>query len=249
MTKVFVHGVPETADLWRPLVASLVAQGVNDVVLLSPPGFGAPVPQGWGGQPGDYVRWLATELVTIDGPIDLVGHDWGAGHVCGLLATQPELVRSWAVDIVGIIHPDYVWHDTAQTWRTPDEGEAALEAMMSFGPAAIAEVYVSMGMAPEVAGDVAAGLDQDMIRSILGLYRAAPESFLAELGRTLVAAELPPGLVIDATADSYVASSLGQQMVEPLGADHLVLDGQDHWWMNSDPDGAAAGLINFWNQL
>ena len=41
---VFVHGNPETAAIWDPLIAAL---GRDDVVALSPPGFGAPTPDGW----------------------------------------------------------------------------------------------------------------------------------------------------------------------------------------------------------
>ena len=44
MPKVFVHGNPETAAIWDDLVGELAARGVSDVVRLSPPGFGAPVP-------------------------------------------------------------------------------------------------------------------------------------------------------------------------------------------------------------
>lgn len=45
MTVVFVHGNPETSAIWGPLTAVL---GRDDVVLLSPPGFGAPLPDGFG---------------------------------------------------------------------------------------------------------------------------------------------------------------------------------------------------------
>ena len=44
MTCVLVHGNPETDVIWDPLVRALAAQGVADVVRLSPPGFGAPLP-------------------------------------------------------------------------------------------------------------------------------------------------------------------------------------------------------------
>ena len=40
MTVVFVHGSPETAELWDPLRAVLS----RDAVALSLPGFGAPRP-------------------------------------------------------------------------------------------------------------------------------------------------------------------------------------------------------------
>ncbi|MBJ7505753.1 MAG: hypothetical protein JHC86_08265, partial [Ilumatobacteraceae bacterium] len=47
-TKVFVHGVPETSAMWDVLVHELHSQGVTNIVRLSPPGFGAPTPAGWG---------------------------------------------------------------------------------------------------------------------------------------------------------------------------------------------------------
>lgn len=48
MTVVLVHGNPETDVIWEPLVDAL---GTRDVVRLSPPGFGAPVPPGWRATP------------------------------------------------------------------------------------------------------------------------------------------------------------------------------------------------------
>ena len=41
VTVVLVHGNPETDAIWGPLVDAL---GRKDVVRLSPPGFGAPLP-------------------------------------------------------------------------------------------------------------------------------------------------------------------------------------------------------------
>src|SRR4051812_918382 len=45
VTVILVHGVPETDAVWRPLRDAL---GRDDVMSLSPPGFGAPVPGGFG---------------------------------------------------------------------------------------------------------------------------------------------------------------------------------------------------------
>src|SRR5207302_4709248 len=105
---VLVHGNPETAAIWSDLRSHL---GTSDVVALSPPGFGAPVPDGFGATSDEYVGWLAAELQRIDGPIDLVGHDWGGGHVVRLANERPELVRSWTTDIAGCFDPEYVWHE------------------------------------------------------------------------------------------------------------------------------------------
>ena len=122
MTVVLVHGNPETEALWGPMVDAL---GRDDVVRLSPPGFGAPLPDDFPATYLAYRDWLEGELAGIDGPIDLVGHDWGGGHVVNVVMHRPELVRSWASDAVGLFDPDYVWHDLAQVWQTPGEGEEA----------------------------------------------------------------------------------------------------------------------------
>jgi pimeloyl-ACP methyl ester carboxylesterase len=124
MTVVLVHGNPETAAIWDDLREQL---GRDDVIALSPPGFGAPVLDGFGATSDDYAAWLATEVAKLPGPIDLVGHDWGGGHVMRLVIAQPELVRSWAMDIAGCFDPEYVWHERAQVWQTPGAGESAIE--------------------------------------------------------------------------------------------------------------------------
>ena len=114
MTKVFVHGNPETSAIWSLVVAELARRDIHDVVLLSPPGFGAPTPTGWDATQTSYTQWLIQQLENIGGSIDLVGHDWGAGHVYGVLSEKPGIVRSWAADCAGLLHADYQWHDMAQ---------------------------------------------------------------------------------------------------------------------------------------
>ena len=115
MTVVLVHGNPETDAIWGPLVDALG----RDVQRLSPPGFGAPLPDDFPATYLAYRDWLEDELKRFDGPVDLVGHDWGGGHVVTAMMHRPELVRSWASDAVGLFDPDYVWHDLAQVWQTP----------------------------------------------------------------------------------------------------------------------------------
>ncbi len=250
MTKVFVHGNPETDAIWGPLVSELSAVGVNGVITLSPPGFGAATPEGWAATPANYVGWLADELARIDGPIDLLGHDWGAGHVFGLAADRPELIRSWACDIAGLIHPDYEWHDMAQTWQTPGQGEEAIELMLSLSVDDRVGAYAgSLGLPTDIAESMAAGFDAEMGRCILELYRAAAQPMLVDLGARLEAAERRPNLLINATDDAYTAASLMPSVAERLGSSVLTLEGQGHWWMVSAPASAARSLADFWAGL
>lgn len=253
MTKVLVHGNPETAAIWGPLTSVLATHGIDDIVTVSPPGFGSTVPDGWDALPSSYVTWLATELEALKAAgadaIDLVGHDWGAGHVAGLAAARPDLIRSWAIDCGGLLNPDYVWHDAAQMWQTPDVGEDVVAAMVGPAPADKMEGLIGLGMTEEIAASVAEAMNEDMGACILGLYRGAVPPMLTELADRLAAADQRPKLIIDAADDPYVATTLVPAVVERFGADHVQLAGQGHWWMISDPEPAAAALVNFWNGL
>jgi pimeloyl-ACP methyl ester carboxylesterase len=247
MTIVMVHGNPETDAIWWPLVEQL---GRDDVVLLSPPGFGAPLPDDFGATHTEYRDWLETELTRFAEPVDLVGHDWGGGHVVNLVMHRPELVRSWVSDVVGIFDPDYVWHDLAQVWITPGAGEELIAGMLGGTLEERAARAEGMGMPPEVATAVAAGQDEAMGRAILTLYRSAAQPVVAELGAGLGRAAERPGLAILATEDNFVGTDeMRRRAAERAGARLEVLDGLGHWWMLEDPARGAAALTRFWGSL
>lgn len=247
MPAVFVHGNPETDAIWNPLFTALERV---DLIALSPPGFGAPVPNGWTATRREYIDWLATELVAIDGPIDLVGHDWGGGHVMGLLIEQPELVRSWCVDVVGLLHPDYVWHDRAQVWQTPGAGEEDVAGMIAAPSSDMAALYAALGMTDDVAAAVAAGINEDMGACVLGLYRDAAQPALANLGKGAGALIARPGLMINAENDHFVGTDeQAQEAADMAGAKVAHLSGVGHWWMCEDPRSGAAELETFWDSL
>jgi pimeloyl-ACP methyl ester carboxylesterase len=150
MTVVLVQRNPETEAIWGPLVDAL---GRDDVVRLSPPGFGAPLPDDFPATYLAYRDWLEGELASFAEPVDIVGHDWGGGHVVNVVMHRPELVRSWASDAVGLFDPEYVWHDLAQVWQTMD-----------------------------IATSIAAAQGPEMGRAILLLYRSAAQPAMTEAG-------------------------------------------------------------------
>ena len=95
MPRLFVHGNPETAALWRPLLDALRARGEDDLEALSPPGFGAPVPDGFAASREAYRDWLAAEIESRGGSGDLVGHALLAKgsppHVSGLFGLKSPM--------------------------------------------------------------------------------------------------------------------------------------------------------------
>lgn len=247
MPAVLVHGNPETAAIWDLLVPEL---GRDDVVCLSPPGFGAPTPTGWGATRQEYVEWLAGELEAIDEPVDLVGHDWGGGHVAGIAIGRPDLIRSWVVDLAGVLHPDYEWHDAAQGWQTPGVGEEMVAGMVSAPLADKTALFEELGMPASVAGRVAASVDEEMGRCILALYRDAAQPALRDLNPAVPMMRERPGHVLVAEEDPYVGTeAMARSVAEQAGADVTVLRGVGHWWMLQDPEAGAAALRSFWSGL
>ncbi len=247
MPAVLVHGNPESAAIWDSLRSHLQRE---DVVALSPPGFGAPVPEDFGATSDDYVRWLAAELRQIAGPVDVVGHDWGGGHVIRLACAFPELIRSWVSDIAGCFHPDYVWHDMAQTWQTPGTGESAIERMLETPKWERAAGFASLGIDAAAAQSMAAAADAGMGRCILALYRSAAQPAIAGWGNALAAAARRPGLVIIPTEDPYTGGEeLARESAARAGAEVALLPGRGHWWMCEDPEGGADVLNEFFLSL
>jgi pimeloyl-ACP methyl ester carboxylesterase len=247
MAVALVHGNPETEGIWKPLIAAL---GRDDVVTLSPPGFGAPLPDGFPATYLAYRDWLAAELEAIDEPVDLVGHDWGGGHVMNVVMDRPELVRSWASDALGILDPEYVWHDLAQVWQTPGAGEELVDTMMGGTVDDRTERMVGLGIPRDIAGEMAAAQGPEMGKAILAVYRSASQPAMAEAGRALEIARARPGLALLATEDHFVGSDdMRRRVATRAGARVEMLDGLGHWWMVQDPDRGAQALSDFWNGL
>ncbi|BBG02690.1 alpha/beta hydrolase [Pseudonocardia autotrophica] len=242
---MFVHGNPETAAIWAPLLRELDR---DDVTCLSPPGFGAPLPDDFGATVTDYRDWLIGELEAFDEPVDLVGHDWGGGHVVGVAMTRPDLLRSWVSDAVGLFDPDYVWHDLAREWQTPGRGETAVADRFGAPLSERVESLVGRGISRPVAEQVAAGQDEAMGRAVLTLYRSAVQPAMARLGEHLHRAAERPGLAVIATADHVGGGeTLRQRSATRAGAATAVLPGLGHWWMDQDPQLGARTLATFWN--
>ena len=247
MTIVLVHGNPETPAIWDDLVPHLRG---DDIVCLSPPGFGSAIPSGFDCSTDAYRDWLAGELGKLTQPIDLVGHDWGGGHVIRIAMERSELIRSWASDILGVFDAEYVWHDMAQAWQKPDIGEQAVAQMLGAPAEARAQRYESLGITPAIAQKVASAANADMGRAILALYRSAAQPAMRDFGAGLSRAAAKPGLAVIATEDFYCGGeTLARRSAERAGARVAVLQGAGHWWMCQQPKQGAEAINAFLAKL
>lgn len=240
---VFVHGVPETAAIWRKVQAALDRPST----AVSLPGFGCPRPDGFGATKDDYASWLADELAAIGEPVDLVGHDWGAGLTYRIATARPDLLRSWVADVGNIAHPDYTWHDLARIWQAPGDGEAFFEAQASTPPEDRVPMFEAMGVPADDALEMASAGDPTMGACILALYRSAvpnPHADWGPWGTTAV-----PGMVLHPTADPFSDEALSADTARMLGARWEALDGAGHFWPYQAPEAAAAVLERFWSSI
>jgi pimeloyl-ACP methyl ester carboxylesterase len=243
MPAVLVHGVPETPAIWDALRSKLKR---DDVIALQLPGFGCPRPDGFGATKEDYVAWLVGEVEKIapQGPIDLVGHDWGGGFVLRLVSTRADLVRSWVCDAAGLGDVNFEWHDFAKIWQTPGEGEEFYAQNLAIPDNERGAIFEMFGVPHDAAIALGKPLDQTMADCILTLYRSA-----VDVGKEW-APDFhdidAPGRILIPSEDAFLAADQSRNGAKRAGASVTELDGLGHWWMLQDPARGAAVLEEFW---
>lgn len=237
MPAVFVHGVPDTARVWQPLLAHLKR---SDVVCLSLPGFANRRPAGFNPDKDSYAAWIVDQLRKIDGPIDLVGHDWGSLLVTRVVSIAPRLVRTWSGGGAPL-DPAYVWHDTAQIWQTPGKGE---ELMKMMSADLMAAGLAAQGIPQADAQEAARLMDDEMKACILTLYRSAvrvADDWFADLKNVTA-----PGLVLWGENDPYAPSHFGEKLATNTRAAFKLVAGTRHWYQVEKPNVVADALSAFW---
>lgn len=245
MTVVFVHGLPETAQIWDPLRRLLD----RDSIAVALPGFGVPRAAGFSGSKDAYAQWLANELATLDGPIDLVGHDIGALLTLRVVTAFDVALQSYAVDVADIFHPDHVWPNRVQQLQAAAVGEELLQAVREAdpaGPDSPAARLARAGVPIDLAKAMGAAFDETMTRSILDFYRSAVPNVAASWWRGVNGPNPARGLVL-LLPDPPEVEQRSLAVAERLGAQTARLDDLEHCWMAQAPEQVAEVLQRFWS--
>lgn len=241
---VFVHGVPDTPALWNPLIAAL---GLKPGEWQAPalPGFGAPVPGGFGCTKDAYAGWLIGELEKVGQPVHLVGHDWGALLALRAACLRPDLIASWCVTNA-VIDPEYRGHQNARIWATPLLGELSMLAIRNQGR--IETALVAGGMPAALAKAEVPHIDKVMRQSILKLYRSADGlrfkgpwvDDLAKLPRR--------GQIFWGATDIFVQLSVAQRFASKWNVPLHVEQGAGHWACHEHASQFADVLRAHWSR-
>jgi pimeloyl-ACP methyl ester carboxylesterase len=241
MPVVFVHGVPDTHRVWRPVLERI---NRTDAITLSLPGFGCDLPPGFGASKEEYVAWLIAALEALPGPVDLVAHDWGSLLVVRTAATRLDLIRSW-VGGGAPVSGDYVWHQAARAWQTSQVGESMMAAL---DESTARRFLTEQGVPDMEAAEAARHIDPIMKDCILRLYRSAKNVF-AEWEPELDGIRAP-GLVLWGENDPFAEPRFAERMGQQTRARRVVcFPGCGHWWQCQRPAETAAALLQHWGDL
>ena len=240
--KLFLHGVPDTPSMWEPLIGEL---GLSDDAYRAPamPGFIAPLPIGFSATKEAYVDWYIDEIERAHaaaGPVDLVGHDWGAIITVRVASLRPDLVNTWCV-ANALPHPVYKWHRMARMWQTPLLGELMISLARK---EAICKALHAAGIPADLASKEASHWSPHMRGAILKLYRSAKTAGTDWWEATK---NLPErGLVFWGVDDPYVPVSIAESFCEQTGTRLEKQADTGHWSIIERADVLAALLRTHW---
>jgi pimeloyl-ACP methyl ester carboxylesterase len=238
---LLVHGNPDTALLWEQVVPHLEGYG-EEVVAVDLPGFAEPAPDGFPATKEAYADWVIGELEALKargGPVDLVGHDWGSLLVQRIASIRPDLLSSVAAGGAAV-DVEYPWHDIAQIWQTPGEGERYMAEELTDE---VGVPYLVENGVPEEYARRNAWLTPGNKDCILKLYRSAIEigrEWQPELEQVTL-----PAMVVWGRDDPYVPLRWAERLAERMRAELVVLE-CGHWWPYERPRETAEALLRLW---
>lgn len=232
---LMLHGSPDSADMWEPLIQRLN----GNVRSIAPdlPGFGrSTLPKEFHLTLEHYADFM-NELLNalgIQEPVHLISGDFGTHYALALLVKYPERVRGIVVSN-SAFHREYQWHRFARLYRVPLLGEfllagstknTILKALKGFAPA-LPDSYID--------SSYAAGFGSAKVRkTILRMYRERnPSDFVGWDEKAMRLMQQKPSLVLwgdlDPFADKSFADKFGAQQVHhfPQYSHWLPLEAPD----------------------
>ena len=259
---LLLHGFPEYGGAWADL-APLLAERFH-CIAPDQRGFG----QSWAPQNvSDYATSkLVADMAALigEGPIYVLGHDWGAAVAYGLAMFRPELVSR--LIIMNGVHPvpfqralarggaqaeasQYIHFLRAEgsEARLAADGYARMQSLFS--------AKMDFGWAdPETrAAYLTEWSREGRLRGMVNWYRASP-LVVPKPGEKVKVPELPverlqvrcPHLLIWGMADTALLPETTEGL-EEFASDltRVEIEGADHWLHHQKPEEVAAAILGW----
>jgi len=244
---LLLHGWPQFADSWAPVVSGLGELGYRAV---------APDQRGYspGARPLDVAAYAIGELVADiaafadalgAGRFHLVGHDWGGIAGWAAAAALPERVASFTS--LATPHPTALVRAQAgdpdqraktsyvEFFRLP--GGVAEKALLADGAARLRAVYGGIVAADEVESNVRRLSEPGALTAVLNWYRAF--AFDGSIGAVPV-----PSLYLWGSKDLALGETAARATAEFVTGPYRFepLEGVSHWIVDEVPGRALTAV-------
>jgi len=232
-TILFLHGVPDTSEVWADTIAHFSAE--YQCIAPDLPGFGrTKVARNFEYSLENLAHFVERLLssLNVEGGVNLVIHDIGGIVGLAFALTYPDKVKSLTI-MDTTFFSDHKWHAMAKTWRKPILGELAMYLMKH------KQFSAAMKKSAPVFTDAQIQSNYDSLtlrnrRMILRFYRALdPAIFKKWEGRLPSLAKSFPVQVIWGKQDAFLPARLAGR----FGTDNVhILDETGHWPMLEKPE-------------
>ncbi len=238
---LFLHGNPDSRHSWEPLFDAM-GDGYR-FVAPDFPGFGdsKPLPPEFELGPTSMSEFWNrfVDGLGLEGPVNVVVHDFGGPWLLPWVASYPDKVRSlFALNTV--FHRSYSWHSWARIWQTPVLGELAMLLSRRFVLRREMRQHAP-GVPVEWVDEAYARMHRTMKRTVLRTYRAyaEPAAVFASWEEKLIeAVKEMPVCVVWGDLDPYIPSAFADR----FGVEAVHLTDYGHWAHLQAPK-VVAGLL------
>lgn len=233
---VFVHGNPDSSDVWSEVATRLAPEAW----CLAPdlPNWGASIAR------ERFACSLDNQAAYIKGVVDGVGldrfhlvvHDIGGAFGLAFATLYPERLRSLTMFNTSFAR-DYRWHRLGRLWRTPIVGELIM--LVANRRWFVNGILDSAPRLPRAYAERAwAAFRCRTRRMVLRYYRAMDYAkvLVGWDDRMLAATKSIPKQVIWGAKDPYIPPAFADRLDAPV---HRLAEAS-HWAMMEDPDASAA---------
>ncbi len=245
LPSLFLHGVPDTAEMWDGIIASMKAH--YRCIAPDLPGLGrSSAPANFDYSLESMTRFVDDLLNALDlgEPINLIITNFGAVFGLAWAAQNPERVRR--IVLVGSVNffPDYQWHSQAKLWRTPLVGEMMM-AVTNRSNFANRLSKTVPALSKDYWSDVynLSMAKPSVKRAILRMYRAIdPPAFAAWQERLAALTRRVPMLILWGDQDIFIS----KDYAERFGAHEVQHYPQyGHWIAVEASNEMAQQIIGF----